>query len=273
MSGEVGSETLTVLVTNYNTSRFVELSLYALAKLTITPFKVLINDNGSDEKNLAKLRTFEKRYPFVQVYYRNIQLKTSYAHADALDFLIPKSQSKYTAILDSDCTPLMRGWDRYMIEKIDARVKIVGSPLGEGWSGTKPTDFPFQFMVLFETAAYKKLGILCVPRDIAAGEDTCWQWRPKFLEAGFGGHCFRAENTRFYKEGPFRDIRCGEYYTEDGKLIGSHFARGTSPKGKFAPKNRVLNHIAGAVNFSALAWKIQSARWIKRSRAIIDAQH
>ena len=37
---------ISVLITNYNTLKFIELTLYALRKLTKNSYCVFINDNG-----------------------------------------------------------------------------------------------------------------------------------------------------------------------------------------------------------------------------------
>ncbi len=221
---------LTVLITNYNTLDFVKVSLLALQKLTINPYKVFINDNGSRPRETAELKNIAKDNPHVWVNFRKSSRKqTSYAHAEALDLLISRVETKYAVVLDSDCTFLMKGWDEYMIRQVDDAVKIVGSPLAKGRSGLKPDDFPFQFAVLFDTAVYKSLNISCMPVDIAGGKDTCWEWKHKFTNGGYKGKVFSALCTRDYKEGPFRSITgVAEYYTEDGRLIGSHYGRGST---------------------------------------------
>ncbi|TBR15800.1 glycosyltransferase [bacterium] len=220
---------ISVLLTNYNTIDFIKLNLYALQKLTQNKYRVLINDNGSGKTDIAELERIAKNNDNVFVNFRKSGYnQASYAHAEALDMLIGMVDTKYTVVLDSDCVFLRRGWDDLLINELNDEVKIVGTPMPKGRGGNKPYDFPLQFAVLFDTKTYKDLNITCKPRDIANGEDTCWEWKPKFTGKGFKGKVFTANSTRDFKQGPFRDLICVEYYTSDNKLIASHFGRGSN---------------------------------------------
>ncbi len=268
----INTTELCIVITNFNTSNFIELSLYAIDKLTRRKCQVLINDNGSDARNLKKLNALQRRYDFVKVFYRKTDKSGSWAHAEALDFLIGESRAKYTVILDSDSTPLLKGWDDYMVGMISGNVKIAGSPLSKSRSANKPADFPFQFFVIFDTQSYKSLDISCRPGDITNGKDTCWEWRPKFTNAGYAGKILDAKCTRDFKNGPFRDVICMEYYTDNGKLIASHFGRG-STGGLAKHKNRWFLKIFSVsryiIKYIARREKI---RWINICRRIIDGQ-
>ena len=226
---------LCILITNYNTADFVEVSLMAIHQLTSRKFKVLINDNGSTADHLKKLKTLEQRYDFIKVFYNKSRQKGAPAHAEALDFLIDKADRRYTVILDSDCTPLLKGWDEYLIAQLNEQVKIIGSPVLCKGAAARPTDFPSPFLILFETAILKALHVPSTPGDLSKGEDTCWQWRPAYLKANLLGAVCHAENTRFFKESVFKNVLCAEYYTQDGRLLASHFSRGsTSGEAKYA---------------------------------------
>ncbi len=220
---------LSILITNYNTLDFVRLSLFAIEKLTSNPYVILINDNGSRASEITALKKVASENSSIKLFLRRTELTGSPAHAKALDLMVENVQTPYTVILDSDCTFLMQGWDQYMINCINDNVKIVGSPLAQGRSCKKPDDFPFQFAVLFETETYKKLNISCMPRNIEKGEDTCWQWKPKFLEAGYSANALITKNTRDFKGITFGDlIGIENYYTCNDDLIASHFGRGSS---------------------------------------------
>lgn len=222
---------ISVLLTNYNTLDFINLSLLSLRRLTNNKYKVLINDNGSRKIDILGLKKITYENKNVIVNYRKSKYKfedASYAHAEALDILINMVDTEYTVVLDSDCVFLLKDWDKLLISKINNTVKIIGTPLPEGRSGLKPYNFPFQFGVLFDTKTYKNLKISCMPRDILKGEDTCWEWFSKFTNNGYKGVVFTVKNTRDYHEGPFKNLICEEYYIENGKLIASHFGRGSS---------------------------------------------
>ncbi|MCK9602780.1 MAG: glycosyltransferase [Candidatus Omnitrophica bacterium] len=220
---------LSVLITNYNTLDFIKLSLFALKKLTKNKYKVLINDNGSRKKEVDELKRIGDTNKNIFVNFRRAQhAHASYAHAEALDILIDMADTEYTVVLDSDCIFLLKNWDEALINGLNEKIKIIGTPLPQGRSGLKPYDFPFQFAVLFETKIYKELEISCMPKDILKGQDTCWEWMPKFVNNGYLGRIFTVENTRDFKDGPFNKIICEEYYIDNGKLIVSHFGRGSS---------------------------------------------
>jgi hypothetical protein len=237
---------------------------------------VLVHDDGSDPADVEALEALASRYPAVRVFKRAPHPQGgSWAHGSALDFLVEKVETPYAAVFDADCTPLMSGWDRYMIGALDERTKIVGSRLGEGWSGKKPIDFPLPFMALFDVETYRRLGISAMPEDPAEGRDSCWEWRPKYLNAGYLGQTLRSENTRYMPEPRFEGVNCGVYYTEDGRIIGSHLGRGSNPAAKRSrwpgPVDAVLRRIRGgrAVNRDLIE---QRERWKGICLEMIDEQ-
>ena len=236
---------LSVLIANHNTSRFLEVSLQALHALTRRPFEVLINDDGSEHGDVASLDALAARFPAVRIFHRPSQKGGSMAHGEALDSLFERVTTPYTAVLDADCTPLMAGWDEYLIGELSDSVKIVGSTLGAGWSGNKQIDFPLPFLALFETRTYRALGISALPADRSQGQDTCWEWREKFLAAGYRGITLESVNTRFESREPFAHVICGLYYTDDGRLIGSHFGRGSNPAGRTLGGRRRIRRLLG----------------------------
>jgi hypothetical protein len=147
----------------------------------------------------------------------------------------------------------------------------VGTSLPKGRSCLKPYDFPFQFAVLFETETYKRLGISCMPREVEKGEDTCWQWKPKFIQGGYEGKTLITKNTRDYKQGPFGDlVGVEEYYTDDGELIASHFGRGSSGGAAKYLKHLKIPFVAGCLRryYSS----IERKEWINRCHKIINGQ-
>jgi glycosyltransferase involved in cell wall biosynthesis len=263
---------ITVLITNYNTLDYVKLSLYALSKLTKNVYKVIINDNGSRPKELEQLKKLSEFDSKVRVNYRNCEKRPSYAHAEALDILISMSDTRYTVVLDSDCVFLLDNWDEMLISRLNDKVKIIGTPQTKGRSGLKPDNFPFQFAVLFETDTYKRLGISCIPRNMDKGEDTCWEWKPKFTEAGYGSEIFIAKNTRDFQGGPLRSVICDEYYLADGRLIASHLGRGSSG-GSVKYYHRWFYNLPVAASFIRKAVAAMQKRdWINLCRKIVDDQ-
>ena len=219
---------MTILTVNYNTSEFVDLVLYACLQLVKNSYQVIVCDNGSTSTEIDRLRDIVMRYDNVQVIFRRQTRVGSFGHGEALDLLIPMVHTRYTVILDSDCVFLLKHWDALLIEQLNDDVKIVGTPIPIGRSGHKPTDFALLYGALFDTEIYKQLNISCLPRDLNHGEDTCWEWRHKFLRAGFKGKIFEARSTRDYSKGRFGGIVCTEYYNDTKQLIAVHFGRGST---------------------------------------------
>src|SRR3989338_4191660 len=230
---------LTILLTNYNTTDFIGATLEALPKLTDRPYTVLINDNGSRPDEMKKLIALAQRFPNVWVHFRTcVGEASSLAHGTALDTLMQHVRTRYTAVFDSDASVLLKHWDTLLISQLNDKIKIIGTPrLEEGMAvGTDLTaGFPYQFIVVFETAAFQSLGISWKPDirylgpQMTPDHDLAWEVQQKFQAAGYQGIVFQAKNTRHHRTGPFQELLgVSEYYLPDGRLIGSHFGRGSS---------------------------------------------
>lgn len=264
---------ITVLTVNYNSSDFVGIMLYALRKLTRSPYKVIICDNGSVEEDKQNLAGYVKGYENTELIFRQQTGPGSIAHGEALDILIRKADTKYTVVMDADCTFLIKDWDLILTGMIDDVTKIAGStsPAERGGGRIGKGEFPMPFAALFETETYRKLGISCMPGDILKGQDSCWQWADKFLGAGFKGGVLIPKNTRDFKEGPFADLTgVEEYYTDTGDLVASHFGRGsTSGAHKYF---RWLKAPLISKYIKRYYGGIEKRKWIYRCREIIDSQ-
>ena len=217
---------LSVLIVNYNSADFVEISLYALKKLTKNPYQVFIRDNNSKLQDFLKLKRIAKKYDNVLLERIETNLTGSMAHGTALNALAKKVNTPYFSILDADATWLKKNWDQILIEKINNQVKVAGTQA----SGDKPKDFPLMFAILLETETFKKLNIDFRPQDMEKNQDTGWGLKQKYLGAGYKGEVFKIKNTRDYKKGPFACLcGIGEYYLDGEKAIfASHFGRGST---------------------------------------------
>ena len=226
---------ISILITNYNTVDFVKLSLYTLESLTANTFQVIVNDNGSKNIDIEELKKLEEQKKYLKVNYRKSKYKhPAFNHGEALNILINMIDTKYFMILDSDCVLLLKNWDQYCIDQLDDYVKVIGTQRASVDEQHIINEFPFPapFAVFFETNIYKKLNVNCMPEGDGAcyefNKDTCWQWKEKYNNANIQSKLFYAKNTKVYQDGPFKDVYCAEYYTEQGDLICSHFRRGSS---------------------------------------------
>ena len=238
-------EQITVVTVNYNTSDFIEASLDALANLTKNKYKVIICDNGSRYFDKRKLKRIVRKYSNIELLFRKQSARGSMGHGEALNLLIEKIDTPYGVILDADAIFLKKGWDEILINQLDDKIKIIGCPPVK--NSLKPTDFPLTYAVLFDTEVFKSLKIDMRPKGqkeaIEKGQDTGWEMRENFLENDYKCKILDVRNTRNYKEGPFRDIICAEYYLEDyDEVFACHFGRGaTLGAAKYKGMNKLLN--------------------------------
>jgi len=276
----MSKQLITVVSANYNDSIFKELMLYAFNKLTFNTFRVIFCDNGSNYKNIEILRKLDNNYDNLTVIYQNQSKAGSHGHGEALDKMIHMVDTEYTVVMDSDCTFLMKNWDEYILNEIDEKIKIIGTSSPPDRAGIRigGGDFPLPFATLFETAIYKSLNISCKPGDVINGEDTCWEWKTKYNKNGYLGKTFITKNTRDYKDGPFGALTgIEEYYTDNGKLIASHFGRGSSGGlAKYTSKAdkkyyRLMNAFPYLENiYAKYRGEKEMQLWIEKCNNIID---
>jgi len=263
----------TILTVNYNTSDFIELMLYAFEKLTYYPYKVIVCDNYSSDKEILKIAKVAQKYSNVEVIFREQTQAGSIGHGEAMDLLVSKVESPYFVTMDADCTFLAKDWDKKLISKINGNIKSIGTALPENKVNHKPLDFPLVFAVLYETNTFKKLHPSFMPGDIKQdkSKDTGWQIREKYLSNGYKGIVFKGINTRYAKDTPFDNVLCAVYYFKD-TLIASHFSRGSS-YGAAKYNNRWLFKIP---YFSRFIRKYiglkEKQQWINLCYSIIDKE-
>ncbi len=223
MTGEL----LTAVIVNYNTSDFIGMSLFTLTKLTKNAYKVIICDNGSRYLDKRKLKKIVNKYDNVELFFRKQSTSGSMGHGEALNLLIEKIDTPYGVVLDADATFLMNEWDDILINQLNNKLKIIGCPTVK--NPIKPSDFPSVYATLFDTKTFKSLKIDMRPKNPKIGLDTGWEMREKFFESGYQCKVLESRNTREYKEGPFRDLICTEYYLEGyGEIFTCHFGRGAT---------------------------------------------
>lgn len=270
---------ITICTVNYNSSEFIELMLYGLQKLTISPFKVVIRDNNSNDKDYNNLKNIVKNYSNVSLYQVKTNLNGSMAHGEALNELVSKIDTQFGVIMDADATFLVKDWDKILIEKISDEMPIYGTQADVHFG--KPEDFPLMFAVIFKTEILKNLQVDFRPRDQQKFEDTGWELREKYMKANLKGGLLYDFNTRTFKKGPFSKIICSEYYLNidgNGSIFASHFGRGSAPKAKNlvrlrGPKSfflRVVNKFLQYANI--LKWHKQKKEWLNICKSIIDGQ-
>jgi glycosyltransferase involved in cell wall biosynthesis len=267
-------EKISILIVNFNSSGFVGLSLYALSKLTKNLYQVFIIDNGSSQGDYKNLLKISKDYKNVFVERREKEFDmASMEHGTALNYLAKKVNTPYFSILDADATWLIKNWDEILIKRINDKVKLIGTQAPAG----KSQDFPLMFAILFETETFRKMNIDFRPKDLSKGQDTGFEMREKYLKAGFIGENIEMKNTREYKDGPFNNLICGEYYLEGiDHIFASHFGRGStlgSSKYRRGWKKIIYNFPVLGNFILDYKGKKEKKEWINICKKIIDKQN
>jgi glycosyltransferase involved in cell wall biosynthesis len=216
---------------NYKSSDFVKISLYSLNKLSYSSHKIIICDNFSSEKEKKRITKVCNCYSNVDLIFRRQTASGSIGHGEALDTLISKVTTPYFVVLDADAVFLMKNWDKLLLERMNDKVKIIGTQPPTGQT-IKPTDFPLMYAIMIDTVVFKSLNIKMCPESLeraSRGEDTGHQMRERFLNSGYDCELIRFKSTREFKEGPFKNMICGEFYLDGiDNIFVSHFGRGSS---------------------------------------------
>jgi GT2 family glycosyltransferase len=261
-----------ILIVNFNSSEFIEISLYALAKLTKNPYKVYLIDNGSKKKDYKNLLRICKKYPNISIERWETDLRGSLAHGTALNHLIKKVDTPYFSILDADATWLKKDWDETLIRKLKGNIKVIGTQAPQ----FKPQDFPLMFAILFETRTFKKINIDFRPKNIDLKQDTGYELKEKYLKAGYPGKVIDMKNTREFHKGPFRNLIVAEYYfTKKKEIFASHFGRGsTMGANKYLNTQQNLFYQIPIIGKLLLDYKgtKEKNEWIRICKKIIDEQ-
>lgn len=267
---------ITICITHFNDIDFILNTLYCLKCLTKNQYKVIIRDNNSKLKNYRKLEKGTRGMGNVFLYRaeKAFNLRGSMAHGTALNDLASKIDTIYGVILDADCSFLIKNWDEILINRLNDKVKIIGTQAPSG--STKPMDFPLMFAILFETETLKKLQIDFRPKDILQDQDSGHELREKYLNQGYSGELLYVKNTRVYKKGPFGDLLgVGEYYLPgQDKIFACHFGRGaTSGSAKYKKGTSFFYKIPFISRpLREMRGRKEIKKWVSICRKIVDKQ-
>ena len=262
----MNSPVLTICIVSFNSYDFIANSIYAFERLTVSDWKLYICDNGSNFRDLNRLRILVSNYPNIFLYSRSQSSFGSSGHGEGLNFLKGLIDTKYFAIFDADCTPLLYAWDTFCIEQLDKGYQIVGTPVASNSPGDSLRDrtFPTIFMCFGNSKLFLDFDIDFRPRDIAAGEDTGWHIKEVFKNNSLRAYSLFGVNTRSLENCLFGNVICDEYYVNENcsQLICSHFGRGSNPR-----SGKYRNSLNKYYSFSA-----EKRRWIERCVSIILTQ-
>ncbi|MEI6437723.1 MAG: glycosyltransferase [Candidatus Omnitrophota bacterium] len=265
---------ITVLTVHYRSFDFVKLMHDSLAALAREDFKMLICDNGPAGAERGRLNRYFEDKKNVEIIFRDQgDEQASVAHARAMDLLLSRVETEFALVMDSDCVLLQAGWDRILIDALGA-CELIGSVYQKGadYAGFRAdsTAFPLPFIMFLRHATYASLGVSFMPGDRAKGQDTAWQLKGAYEQKQLPYRIFDSFNTRYFSDGPFASQEGVYEYYYQGKLIGSHFGRGsTAGIAKYfraAPANIFFNV------FRWLKGLHQMRLWIETCRGIVEKE-
>ena len=261
---------ITIITVNFNTSDFIALILTALNKLSYFPYKVIICDNGSANKDVKRLVYICRNYDNVKLIFRKQTSCGSIGHAEALDLLVSEVETSYFVAMDSDAIMLQKNWDKLMIEQINNKVKIIGTP-PEPTQNIKPHKYPLPYLALYETKTFKKINQSFMPTKL---KDTAEILKDKYIEFGYLQKIFYVRSARQNNNLRYLPIICNEYYLneEDMKnkiIFASHFGRGaTLGAAKYLKKINVP--VIAKLLKKFIGYK-EKRKWINISYQIIES--
>ncbi|EKD56837.1 MAG: hypothetical protein ACD_58C00072G0003 [uncultured bacterium] len=264
---------ITVLIVNYNTADFIKVSLYALYKLTKNPYLVYILDNNSSEKDFNNLKKISKVFSNVGLERVTSDRKGSAAHGSALNILIKKVKTPYFCILDSDAVWLKKNWDEILINKINNSVKVIGTEAPPG--SMVKSNFPTIYAIFFETKTFFDLKIDCRPKNIYTQQDVCYQLADLYHKKNYGSKLISYKNTREFRDGPFHNVICMEYYLYGhSHIFASHFSRGAdSTHSKYLKGSSFINALPFIGTFlRKIKFNQEKNKWIETSYQVINEQ-
>lgn len=121
---------------------------------------IIDNTNGKDD-SLNQLNKSPLKKTILKHDSQN--MKSSRAHATALDFAMDHIQSPYCLTVDPDVYTFKKHWDQFCLAEMEAAGAVaVGVPY-QGWKVGKYYDFPSPIFCLFETEKIRNLNASWTP--------------------------------------------------------------------------------------------------------------
>lgn len=254
-----------ILTVNYKSLAFLFVLIFALKKLSFFKNKIIVCDNGSNifSRVVIKIYSLLSSNKNITFYFRKQSSSGSLGHGEALNFLSRKIESDFGAIFDIDCIPLIKNWDKILIDNLNDNVKIIGTQA----TFPKKQDFPYVFGMIFDSVAFKKDEIDFLPGDVTKfsdTQDTGYRMRDIFLANHFDSFVLKGATKE--KNNPFYRIPSSEYLFKE-TIVMSHFGRGSNPMGKNMLSLFKIKLIEKLLRYPS--WLFYKALWISKVLKII----
>jgi glycosyltransferase involved in cell wall biosynthesis len=108
--------TLSIIIPQYRTERWIRLCLRSLRKYTQTPVQVIVVDNGSGDESTAYLRGVE----WIELIENGSGATGSRAQWEAFDLGMARATGDWLGFFHSDTIVLRPGWDAYLLGRLEA---------------------------------------------------------------------------------------------------------------------------------------------------------
>lgn len=261
----MNNKKIDIITVNYKSLLFLFALIFAVKKLSYFHNKIIIRDNGSNvfSRMVLKLFLLFVSKKDIDIYFFKQTRIGGMGHGEALNFLSDEITSEFGAIFDVDCIPLLKNWDKLLIDSLVDNIKVIGTQA----SLPKKQDFPYVFGMVFESAAFKKTKIDFLPGKVTQfddTQDTGYKMREIFYSNNFGNSILKKTSKNI--DEPFFGIPSSEYMLAN-KIIMSHFGRGSNPLGKnmlFLFKKKIFEKI-----FRYPSWLFYKYLWIYKVIKII----
>ena len=205
---------ITAMIANYRTSKFVDILLKSLDKLTVNDIRVLICDNTPTPDEFEKLSTIAMDYAYVDILTSKNTQFGSLNHGLAMNKMLGSCKTQYASMIDSDVVILKHGWDETLFQELNEKTRAVG------WGPNLIT------LSLFDARLAKNLKVDLRPGADPTINDTSWQLPFKLFQNDYNVISLSHSN-RPKKTDPFFGIASASLYFNQ-TLMATHFGRGST---------------------------------------------
>ena len=160
---------ITIVTVNWYSTDFLVPLLRNLGDKAVLPenLSVLVVDNtNGEDKSLEQLNESPMNMQVLK--HDSRDMKSSKAHAAALDYAMPHIQTPYCLIIDPDVYVFKQHWDEFCLAELKTNGSIaIGAPY-PGWKLGKYHDFPSPVFCFFDTHKVRDLNTPWTPFGYSA---------------------------------------------------------------------------------------------------------
>lgn len=180
----------TVVIVNWNSARFLKLTLAAIEAKSPPDTKILVVDNASTDGS--------REYLASRTDIETIRLPYNMGHGIGLDLAIPRVSTEYVAVLDVDAFPVSDEWLHDSIAHLERGAKLAGARLHRNF--VHPSFLVAKSKILHDyNLTFRPIGSLATMTTAPLFLDVGEAMSQRVLITFGGGsslHFFEATSTR-----------------------------------------------------------------------------